>query len=109
MIPLSGLGALPALVAALLVATDKRIVRRLRTANATTAERAVRFEPPRPLGPIRLRRMVNAGAVGASGGRYFLDENGYAAWRRARRTRAVVVVSLLIVVGGVLAAFGAFR
>ena len=89
----------PAIMAALILATDRKIVRRLREAGAVAPGLAVELDPPGPFGPARLRRMVTAGAVGTSGAnRYYLDEQGYRAWRSVRRKRALVVLAIMICV-----------
>jgi hypothetical protein len=108
--PLAGIGSqFPAVLAALILATDKKIVRRLRAAGATTAAHAVEFDPPGPIGYARLRRMLSVGAVHETGAsRYYLDENGYQAWRAVRRKRALAVLAVMavviamLVVGGVV-------
>jgi hypothetical protein len=102
-------GQFPAVMAALILATDRKIVRRLRAAGATDAAHAIAFDPPGPVGPARLRRMIAAGAVHDTGAhRYYLDEAGFRAWRASRRKRALIVVGILVVmiamlmVGGVV-------
>ncbi len=108
--PLAGIASqFPALMAALILATDKKIVRRLRAAGATSAARAIDFDPPGPVGPARLRRMISAGAVYETGTkRYYLDEHGYLAWRAVRRKRALAILAIMavviamLVVGGVV-------
>ena len=87
----------PALLAAVILATDRKIVRRLRAAGATSATHAVEFDPPGPMGPARLRRMVSAGAVRQAGTGYYLDEKGYLAWRAVRRKRALTVLAVMVV------------
>ena len=107
---LAGIGSqFPALMAALILATDKKIVRRLRAAGATSAVHAVEFDPPGPMGPARLRRMLSVGAVRETGAnRYYLDERNYLAWRAVRRKRALAVLAVMVmviamlVVGGVV-------
>jgi hypothetical protein len=97
---LAGIGSqFPALLAALILATDRKIVRRLRAAGATSASHAIEFDPPGPVGHARLRRMVSAGAVRETGARrYYLDETGYQAWRVVRRKRALAILGIMAVV-----------
>jgi hypothetical protein len=98
--PLAGIGSqFPAVLAALILATDKKIVRRLRAAGAINAAHAVEFDPPGPIGPARLRRMLSVGAVRDTGAnRYYLDEAGYRAWRAVRQKRALMVLAIMVVV-----------
>jgi hypothetical protein len=106
-VPLAG--QFPTILAALILATDRKIVRRLRAAGAIKAAHAVEFDPPGPVGRARLRRMVSVGAVRETGAnRYYLDENNFRVWRVARRKRAlailaimVALVAMLVVAGGV--------
>jgi hypothetical protein len=108
--PLAGIGSqFPALLAALILATDRKIVRRLRDAGAINAAHAVEFDPPGPIGHARLRRMLSVGAVRDTGAnRYYLDESGYQAWRVVRRKRALAILAVMavviamLVVGGVV-------
>lgn len=92
-LPLGALG--PALGAAI-VRTDRRIVRDLRSANATSANRAI------VLGGLRLRRLrtgrlTSAGALRATAdGRHWLDEAGWRAYRAARRRRVLIAVTLAL-------------
>jgi len=74
------LAPLAAGLAAALVATDRRIVRTLLRADATTAARAVPVPRRTPLTALRLRRLASVGAVNQVGGAYYLDPDG---WRRA--------------------------
>ena len=108
---LAGIGSqFPALLAALILATDRKIVRRLRTAGAINAAHAVAFDPPGPIGHARLRRMLSVGAVRETGAsRYYLDENGYVAWRAVRRKRALAVLAVMAVVIAMLVVAGVVK
>jgi hypothetical protein len=96
MTPLQTLIPLASTGVAVMLAVDKKIVRQLRAAGALDASRAVAYRPPGPFGPMRLRRLVGVRAVGVVNQRYYLDENGYAAWRRSRRKRALIVLGGLL-------------
>ena len=103
-------GQFPTVMAALILATDRKIVRRLRTAGATDAAHAIELDPPGPVGPARLRRMIAAGAVHEAGAhRYFLDEAGFRAWRASRRKRAMVVVAIMLAVIAMLMVGGVVK
>jgi hypothetical protein len=98
---LQGLGALPAIAAALIVSTDRHIVRELRVSEATAASKATTLRP-RPLRSIRLRRLTNVGAIHReSDGRYWLDERGWAHFRQIRRLRALTAVGVLLAAYGI--------
>ncbi len=109
--PLAAIGSqFPAVLAALILATDKKIVRRLRAAGATTAAHAVVFDPPGPIGHARLRRMLSVGAVRETGAsRFYLDENGYQAWRVVRRKRALAILAVMVVVIAMLMVGGVVK
>lgn len=108
---LAGIGSqFPALLAALILATDKKIVRRLRAAGALNAAHAVEFDPPGPIGQARLRRMLSVGAVRETGAsRFYLDENGYQAWRVVRRKRALAILAVMAVVVAMLVMAGVVK
>ena len=104
-VPLAG--QFPTILAALILATDRRIVRRLRAAGAINAAHAVDFDPPGPVGRMRFRRMLSVGAVREAGAsRYYLDENNFRAWRVARRKRALAIVAVIGVLIAMLVVAG---
>jgi hypothetical protein len=75
----------------------RRIVRRLRNANATEAARACPIPDGRLLVSWRLRRLVAAGALATHApGAYYLVESGWCAWRARRRRRALTIVGIVI-------------
>ena len=91
------LGALGPVLAAAILRTDRRIIRRLRSAQATEATRALPIAGSGPLAGWRLRRLVGAGALAMPAeGRYFLVETGWRAWRIRRRRRALAILAILL-------------
>jgi hypothetical protein len=85
------------LLAALILRTDRRIVRQLREAKASSTSSAIYLNEPHFPGSWRLIRLGNAGAIRqAQSEHYYLDEAGYAAFRKRRRQRVVVVICILI-------------
>jgi Mn-dependent DtxR family transcriptional regulator len=77
-----------------LLATERRLVRRLRHAAATSPDTAAPLTVHSFLARFRLARLQRAGAVVAAGsGRFFLDAAGYARYRQSRRRRAIVVLT----------------
>lgn len=91
------IGALGYLAVAVMVATDRKIVKMLRRAEATSSERAIPISVRSPLGPWRLRRLVSANAVvRTTSDRYYLVEDAYRELRSRRRRRALTIVAVLI-------------
>jgi len=86
-----------ALFAAIIVGTDRRIVRLLRRAEAFSGDRAIPV--PRAGNPIwrwRIHRMESGGALKRSNGAIYLDPEGWSAYRRRRRLRALVVLAIAV-------------
>jgi hypothetical protein len=80
-----------------LLASERRIVRALRRADATGPERAAPLTARTPVSRFRLRRLIGGGAVVAAGdGRFYLDRHGFARYRRSRRRRALVMLSVAL-------------
>ena len=99
-----------ALFAASIVATDRRLVRKLRRLNAVSPESAVPFNSARPMRRWRLSRLASAAVVHFTedGGTY-LDLSAWQSYRRRRRIRALSAVALSIAVFAVLWAFGVIK
>jgi hypothetical protein len=103
-------GQFPTILAAVILATDRKIVRRLRAAGAINATHAIEFHPPGPVGRARLRRMLSVGAVRETdANRYYLDENNFRAWRVVRRRRALAVVGIMVVLIAILVVAGVVK
>jgi hypothetical protein len=80
------------LVAAMIRRADNKIVNELRSAGATTADRATLIEHQSPLARRRLERLKRAGALREAGaGRVYLDEQRWESHRRMKRTFALGV------------------
>ena len=91
------ISVVPMLFAALILRTDRRIVMQLRGAKATSSESAVHLQAPPILGSWRLRRLADAGAIClVRPETYYLHENGYAAYRKLRRRRILLVIGIVI-------------
>jgi hypothetical protein len=89
------LTALGPLLAAAILGTDRRIVRRLRRARATEPARAVAFGDPNALVVWRLRRLLGAGALAMPvSGSYFIVEPGWRAYRARRRRRGLTMLAI---------------
>lgn len=91
------LGPAGMLVAIAIVRTDRRMVRRLRDAGALSPERAVPVASGNALRRWRLARLVGGGALRREAGDcYYVDEEGWRAYRRRRRVRVAVVLLVLV-------------
>lgn len=82
---------------AIVLRTDRLIARTLRDEGALTVDRAFPFDPQNGLVRWRFRRLANAGAVRAAAeGRWYLDEEGLAAYRARRHKRLLKVVAITV-------------
>jgi len=80
-----------------MLAAERRIIRNLRRAAAVGPDTAVPLSLWSPAARFRLARMRNAGAVvDAGSGRFYLDEEGFHRYRRARRRRAFRVLAVVL-------------
>lgn len=94
---LQALSAVPVIVGALILRTDRGIVAELRAMRALTAATATEISQRRTLTRWRLARLIQAGAVGTNGvGGVYLDEAKWNAYRRRRRRRVLIVVAAVI-------------
>lgn len=83
------------LVAVLLVRADKKIVRSLRRAGATSREKAVPFRTNNLLYRWRIRRLISAGVIDErKNGRLCLCPGEWENFTRRRRKRVLVAVAL---------------
>jgi hypothetical protein len=88
---------LPMLFAVLILRTDRRIVGELRQAKAISTNSAIPLHAPPVVGSWRLRRLADAGAIClVAPNVFYLDEAGYAAFRKNRRRRALLVLGVLL-------------
>src|SRR5207247_1957264 len=93
----SSLSLLPTLLAAVIVGTDRRIVRRLRELNALSPEEATALPTWRLLSRWRARRLMGRGAlVPVPPDRVYLNEEAWRAYRMSRRRRILIVLAILI-------------
>ena len=80
--------------AAFIHAAERRLTRHLRESGAVNANSAQALPDLRGVQRRRLPHLVKKGVVGDVGGRYFLDEDAWDAYRQRQR---------LIAVGGIMA------
>ena len=91
------IGALAWLLVVAMIATERGLLRRLRSSSAVDPQRAISLEPRSPLARFRLGRLERAGAVVLSpSGRRYLDVDGYARYGQARRRRALKILMVLL-------------
>ena len=77
-------------------AAERRIVRTLVRAAATSPDSATPLAVRSPFARLRLARLRRGGAVVAMGpGRFYLDPDGFARYRRNRRRRAIIALARL--------------
>ena len=85
------------LAAVVMIAAERRIVRTLQRADATSPDRATSLARWSPVIRLRLARLMHSGAVvSSSADRYYLDPAGFARYRRRRRRRALTVLAVLL-------------
>jgi len=88
---------IPMLLAALILRTDRSIVRQLRDAKSTSMGTASRVRVSPAIGNWRLRRLSRVGALGVvNSERFFLREDKYADYQKRRRQRVLLVTGVVI-------------
>ena len=79
------------------LAAEKRILRSLRRAHATTPETAIPLTVTSLFARIRFKRLCRAGAILASApDRHYLDPEGFRRYNGRRRRRALTVIAVLL-------------
>lgn len=92
-----GIAVLPAIFAALILRTDRRIIATLRAAKATSTSAAIPLDAGTPLTRWRLERLIRKGAVQTTGtDRYYINEIAWRIYRSKRRRRAITMVLILV-------------
>lgn len=91
-----------AIVPALALRTDRRIVKELRNAGAVTPQAAIPLDGRRLRG-VRIKRLTRAGCLHpVDGDRYYLDVEGWEILRTKRRRRILIAASLGVLIAAVL-------
>lgn len=81
---------------------EARIHRQLVDAGALSAESAIPLSPSRPLERRRLQGLIRGSAVRLDvNGRHFLDADGWSAFQRSRRQRALLAMSVVAALIGI--------
>lgn len=99
---LRALTFVPLVIAARLRREERRMIDWFRARGAFDAERAVTVTPSGPVARWVHQRLTSGGALRSAGERYYLDDVGYAAFRRRRRTRAIVILTLVLVAAAIV-------
>ena len=84
--------------AAIILGTDRRIIRALRENNATSPESGISLPPRNLIWRRRLRRLLGRGAVVRVDGTdlMYIDEMKWQAFRSWRRRRVVIALAILV-------------
>lgn len=91
-------------VPALVMRARRRVIAHLTDVGAISASKAVAYLPSRRLEKNALAYFTRKGVVNlAEGGRYWVDEEEAADWKRTKRNRMALILG-----GGVAAALAAF-
>ena len=91
------IGAVAWVLVLAFVIPERRLIRRLRSAGALSADTAASIVLRPPIFRFRLKGLHNAGAVIATApGRFYLDEAAYDRYRAARRRRALPLVGVAV-------------
>lgn len=81
------------------LASERRMIRRLRAADAVSAAHPAPLSVDTPVARYRLWRLLRAGAVvEASPGLYYLNRDGYERYRDVRRKRVLAVMAILLAI-----------
>jgi hypothetical protein len=108
--PLQLVAPLFIVFAAIIVGTERRLVRELRIRGALSPQTATPLETTMAVQRWRLSRLMSQGVIReTSPSMRYLDEDGYRAYRRRRRIRAAVAAATVIVLFIFLAAVGVIR
>jgi hypothetical protein len=96
--PLQFIAPLFAMFAAMIVGTERRLVRELRRSGALSPDTAAPLDVTMALRRWRLSRLMSQGVIReTSPGLHYLDEGGWKAYGRQRRKRVLIAVGTVIV------------
>jgi hypothetical protein len=96
--------------AAIVMGTERRLVREFRIRGALSPQTAAPLETTMALQRWRLSRLMSQGVIReTSPSMRYLDEDGYRAYRRRRRIRALVASATVIILFLLLVAAGIIR
>jgi hypothetical protein len=94
---IQGIGVFPAILAALILGTDRRIIQKLRAAHATSSGTAIPLDNSSALKHWRLERLIRKGAVQTTdANRYYINEIAWRVYQHQRRKRGVTIILILV-------------
>jgi len=94
---------LPLFVVVLMRRAEARVYRRLADAQAFTAESAIQLSPSRHMERRRLHALIHGGAVRlTANSRHFIDAEGWRGYQRNRRRRALLALSVVVSLVGIV-------
>ena len=93
---------IPLIVVLAMRRAEERIHRQLADARAFTAETAIPLSPGRAMERKRLQDLIRGGAVRLTANdRHFIDADGWSNYRRNRRRRALIALSVALAMVGI--------
>jgi hypothetical protein len=107
--PLQFIPPLFVIFAAIVMRTERRLVRTLRNGGALSPETAVPADTDNPIKRWRTARLRSAGVVRSAGERVYLDEGGWARYRHNRRKRVLIALGVVIALFVILVVAGVIK
>ena len=101
-------GPFAGLIAAVLLATRRRVVRQFQSRRAVTPAAAITFQPSSALRRFWVRKLLRSGELKRTDERYWLDEEVWAKHRRRRMTSALTIAAIALAILAIVA-LGNFR
>lgn len=102
---LQSIGAVCYVIAIVMVATRRRIVRNLERAHAFDENTAIVVDTSRPWRGFMRKRLEADGVLRAvADGRYWLDREAWQHRRAARRRRGLTIAACIFLIGGLIVA-----
>ena len=93
---------IPLIVVIAMRRAEERIHGQLADARAFTAETAIPLSPGRSMERRRLEGLIRGGAVRlTANGSHFIDSDGWSSYRRNRRRRALIALSVALALVGI--------
>jgi hypothetical protein len=94
---------LPLFIAIAMRRAEASIYRQLANVGAVTAESAIQLSPCRSIERRRLHSLIRGGAVRVTtNSLHFLDARGWIRYRRNRRRRALLAISVVVALLGIV-------
>ena len=107
--PLQFLAPLFVILAAVVLGTERRLVRALRSGGAVSPETAVPPDTSNAVRRWRSARLRSVGVIRQSGDRVYLDEGGWERYQRNRRKRIFIALGVVLALFVILVVAGVIR